>query len=113
MLGKKLRKYTEVYSKVTQVGMEIVTSGKTYEKIGDVRWKEEIYDFKGATMTSPCWISKEVNNVYAPVLSDMNMAFCEICVTVISSLHSRICICGISEILLDAELNTAHTNFPN
>jgi CII-binding regulator of phage lambda lysogenization HflD len=53
------------------------------------------------------------NNVYAPVLSDTNMAFCEICVTVISSLHSRIRICGISEILLDAELNTAYWNFTN
>jgi hypothetical protein len=35
MLGKKLPTYTEVYSKVTKMGMEIVTSGKTYKKIGD------------------------------------------------------------------------------
>jgi len=51
----KLLKYTEVYSKVTKMGMEIVTYGKTYKKIGDdLSWKEEIHGSKGVTMTSPC-----------------------------------------------------------
>jgi len=45
--------------------LEIVTSGKTYKKIGDgVRWKEEIYNFKGAPMTSPCWMSNAVTTTF-------------------------------------------------
>jgi hypothetical protein len=58
-------------------------------------------------------VERSHSSIYAPVLSDMNVVFCEIYVTVIYLLHSRMCICGISEILLDGELNTAHWNFPN
>lgn len=45
ILGNKLHKYTDVFSKVTKMDLEIVTSRKTYKKIGDdLRCKQEIYD---------------------------------------------------------------------
>lgn len=59
--------------------METVTSGETYKKIGDdVCWKEEIHDFKGATMTSPCcttYVERSHNNVYATRLKRYEYGF--------------------------------------